>query len=194
MWIQSDVLAGPSYNVSGDRLALFTRGGEEGQRDSNILRLYDIKRKNGRHPIFETELEAFPIVKKVHAGNPDNGVEPWVEYIEGEVTCSVFSPDGIYLAVARNDNEVHVYDSRNLGRGVLYRFCHQDPNRDTPGYRGYGIVEAQWAPNFDGRGLGLISGGNDGKVSFNEVALSFLMVACRLCPLVGCESGCRKSS
>ena len=84
---------------------------------------------------------------------------------DGEVNCAAFSPDGIFLAVARNDNVVHVYDSRNLERGVLYSFQHNYPNREVAGFKGFGIVEAQWVTSFDGRGLGLVSGGNDGKMS-----------------------------
>lgn len=125
------------FPILGERLALFTRG-----LGSHILRLYDIKAKNGREPIFSTELEA-----------PD-GVN---------VNCAMFSPDGIYLAAARSDNVVNVYDSRNLERGVLYKFQHQNPEQKAAGYEGYGIVEAQWVTGFDGRRLGLVSGGNDGK-------------------------------
>lgn len=124
---------------SGQRLALFTRGSME----SHILRLYDIQRKNGRNPITTISLNDF--------------------VTDGEVNCATFSPDGIYLAAARNDNIVDVYDSRNLEEGPLYKFKHQDPNHGTPGIESYGIVEAQWVTGFNGRGLGLISGGNDGK-------------------------------
>jgi len=133
----------------GQRLALFTRGAPE----SNTLRIYDISRKNGRQPTSTVDLEAF-----------SEGGE------EGEVNCTAFSPDGIYLAVARNDNVVHVYDSRNLERGVLHTFQHNYPNREVAGFKGFGIVEAQWVTSFDGRGLGLISGGNDGCVRLWDIS------------------------
>jgi len=128
-------------------LALFTRGPSE----SSILRIYDISRKNGRQPTSTIELETF-----AKEGEDDDG---------GEVNCTAFSPDGIYLAVARNDNVVHVYDSRNLERGVLHYFKHNYPNREVAGFKGFGVVEAQWVSSFDGRGLGLISGGNDGRMT-----------------------------
>jgi WD40 repeat protein len=112
-----------------------------------MLRIYDIDRKNGRQPISTINLEIFA-----------------EEGDDGEVNYTTFSPDGIYLAVARNDNVVHVYDSRNLERGVLHSFKHNYPNREVAGFKGFGVVEAQWVTSFDGRGLGLISGGNDGKV------------------------------
>jgi WD40 repeat protein len=133
-------------------LALFTRS-----QESNTLRIYDISRKDGRQPIFSCDLAEFT---KDGGGDDD-----------GEVNCASFSPDGIYLAVARNDNVVHVYDSRNLERGFLYAFKHNYPNREVAGFKGFGIVEAQWVTSFDGRGLGLISGGNDGK--WHEVSPSF---------------------
>jgi hypothetical protein len=128
-------------------LALFTRGLQE----SNTLRIYDISRKNGRQPISTIDLDTF-----AKEGEDDDG---------GEVNCTAFSPDGIYLAVARNDNIVHVYDSRNLERGVLHCFQHKYPNREVAGFKGFGVVEAQWVTSFDGRGLGLISGGNDGMIT-----------------------------
>jgi WD40 repeat protein len=126
-------------NILGQRLALFTRGSLE----SHILRLYDIQRKDGRSPITTLSLNDF--------------------IADGEVNCAAFSPDGIYLAAARNDNVVDVYDSRNLEDGPLYKFKHKDPNYGTPGIESYGIVEAQWVTSFNGRSLGLVSGGNDGK-------------------------------
>jgi WD40 repeat protein len=129
----------------GQRLALFTRGSME----SHILRLYDIQRKNGRNPIATISLNDF--------------------VTDGEVNCATFSPDGIYLAAARNDNIVDVYDSRNLEDGPLYKFKHQDPNHGTPGIESYGIVEAQWVTGFNGQGLGLISGGNDGCIRLWDV-------------------------
>jgi len=134
----------------GQRLALFTRG----RLASNTLRIYDIGRKNGRQPIFSCDLAEFA----------QEGVDD-----DGEVNCAAFSPDGIFLAVARNDNVVHVYDSRNLERGVLYSFQHNYPNREVAGFKGFGIVEAQWVTSFDGRGLGLVSGGNDGCVRLWDV-------------------------
>lgn len=126
-------------NISGQRLALFTRS----PSGPNTLRIYDISRKNGRQPTSTIDLQLF-------------------EDDDGEVNCAAFSPDGIYLAVARNDNVTHVYDSRNLERGFLHVLKHTYPNREVAGFKGYGVVEVQWVTSLDGRGLGLISGGNDG--------------------------------
>lgn len=117
--------------------------------------MYDIRRKNGGDPVSTINLEKFPVIKRKY---PDGEVES----VSGEINCAVFSPDGIYLAVARNDNIVDVYDSRFLERGFLHRFRHEDPNFNTPGFFGFGIVETQWKESFDGRSLGLITGGNDG--------------------------------
>lgn len=150
-------------DVSGQRLALFTRG----PRESNTLRIYDISRKDGREPIFFCDLAEF---------EKDSGDDE-----DGEVNCAAFSPDGIYLAVARSDNVVHVYDSRNLEKGSLYTFRHNYPNREVAGFKGYGIVEAQWVTSFDGRGLGLVSGGNDGNIT-QKLASTSLNSSC----LSGC--------
>jgi len=135
----------------GQRLALFTRG----LLELNTLRIYDISRKDGRQPIFSCGLTEF-----AKEGEDED---------DGEVNCASFSPDGIYLAIARNDNVVHVYDSRNLERGFLYAFKHDYPNRAVAGFKGFGVVEAQWVTSFDGRRLGLVSGGNDGCVRLWDV-------------------------
>lgn len=135
--------------------------------DEHILRLYDIRRKNGADLVSTINLEKFPVIKRTH---PDGEVES----VLGEINCAVFSPDGIYLAVARNDNIVDVYDSRFLERGFLHRFKHEDPNFNTPGFYGFGVVEAQWKESFEGRGLGLITGGNDGNPHYTPALFTFL--------------------
>jgi len=63
-----------------------------------------------------------------------------------------------------------VYDSRYLECGAMYKFKHQDPNHGTPGTESYGVVEARWVTSFDGRGLGLISGGNDGCIRLWDIS------------------------
>ena len=80
-----------------------------------------------------------------------------------DINALAVSGDGLYIAAARTDNWLDVYDARMLGdgRGPLYRFAHereQDPRvKET-----YGVVKAQWV---DGQpwGFGLVSGGIDGE-------------------------------
>lgn len=130
--------------------------------DSHTLRIYNIRTNEYRRPLFETELEQF-------------------SRDDGEVSRATFSPDGIFLALARNDNDVHVYDSRNLGRGVLYRFSHHNVNSHhntkhmAYGSDAYGVVEANWVTGFDGKALGLISGGDDGKIPARPACVNSYM-------------------
>lgn len=118
----------------GERLALVTKDSTEVH-----MRIYDIKQKNGRRPIYSTVLRNF----------------------YGEISRAVFEPGGIYLALARNDNTTHVYDSRYLDR-VLLEFAHEEG--DTPLKEKFGVVEAHWATSFDTKRIGLLTGGNDGCV------------------------------
>ena len=69
----------------------------------------------------------------------------------------------IYLAVARNDDVTHVYDSRMVGKGPMHAFEHVGAGRNIPGSDSYGIVEAYWVES-SARGLGLVTGGTDGEL------------------------------
>jgi hypothetical protein len=86
---------------------------------------------------------------------------------EDDVTGVRFSPDGLLLAVARSDDELHVYDSRFLGRGrdPMRRFLHWGEDGFVGGDR-WGIVDAVWVDGWCGRGLGIVTGGSDGERSF----------------------------
>src|SRR5882757_1577912 len=89
--------------LPGATLALSTRAPE----NKHLLRIYDTRRRlpKATHLM---ELEPFP--------NHNN--------FEGEVNNSSFSPDGMYLALARNDNRTHVYDQRMWDRGVIFEYIH----------------------------------------------------------------------
>lgn len=79
-----------------------------------------------------------------------------------EVTKAIFSSEGRLLAVARSDNEVHMYDIRALSKGPLAMFKHD--KLDAEGPPGYGVVQASWVEGRDRRRVGIVSGGNDGCV------------------------------
>ncbi|KAG5647482.1 hypothetical protein DXG03_009417 [Asterophora parasitica] len=128
----------------GDRLALLTRGKER----KHTLGIYDVRRK-------DTEAKL-----SLH-------LEPFPAEIEGEVISAAFSSDGIYLALGRNDNCTHVYDSRQLTR-LLFDYKHTGPSRTNPGNESYGVVKVQWVDKSVANQFGLITGGND------EVLLSSL--------------------
>jgi len=134
-----------ALDSNGERLALFTRA----PAGRHILRLYDVRRKLSQDTS-TCDLERFT----------DN--------TDGEVTCATFSRDGIYLAAARSDNRTDIYDTRNIGKGVLHVFEHIGPSRGSPGTESYGVVEAVWVESASRR-LGLVTGGNDGCVRLWDI-------------------------
>ena len=129
--------------ISGSALVHTSRGPNR----EHILRLYDVRRKNGT------------AVKTFH-------IEAFSENVNGEVNSISISPDGIYVAIARNDNRIHVYDYRNFKNGKLYEYEHNGPSPGT-GEPYFGIPCARWAETVYGR-LTLISGGMDGKLTVSD--------------------------
>ena len=109
---------------------------------------------------------------------------------EGEVRAVSFSPDGLLLAVARSDDQLHVYDSRFMGsREPMGRFLHWGEDcclgRDR-----WGIVDAVWVDGWCGRGLGVVTGGSDGEMSHHRLTRSLAHIFLpslheRLRPLLG---------
>ncbi|KAH7913875.1 WD40-repeat-containing domain protein [Hygrophoropsis aurantiaca] len=156
---------------SGDAMALHPDGRTlalmTATSSSHHLRLYDVRR-TGPQPSSSVPL---PPTLTIHP-TAQIPLVPYAKYQSYEVNCASFSPDGLFLAVARNDNITHVYDTRNIGRDVLYGFPHQDPHRGVPGTESYGVVEAQWVTGRGGRGMGLVTGGNDGCVRFWDCGIS----------------------
>lgn len=127
---------------AGDTLALSTQG----KGNTPILRLYNIGSRNGR-------ATATVVLEKYatrHAG------------FEGEVNCSAFSPDGLLLALARNDGQTHVYDVRSLQRGPMYVYEHKGECRAASATDRYGVVKAQWVQSARSGRIGLVTGGEDG--------------------------------
>jgi len=148
--------AGDAATLSpdGTTLVLFTWGKDS----THPVRLYDVRRK--LKTAYETEeLEKFRI-RPVIGSNQGLGDSE-------EVNHASFSPDGRLLAVARNDNALHVYDVRALARGPLSRFEHHDS--DAVGGGGFGVIAANWLQGRDR--IGIVSGGNDGCVRLWEPAL-----------------------
>ncbi|KAG8220956.1 WD40-repeat-containing domain protein [Butyriboletus roseoflavus] len=134
-----------ALSPDGATLVLFTCGKD----NTHPVRLYDVRRK--LKEAYETEkLEKFHVRSHTGSNQELGDLE--------EVNQASFSPDGRLLAVARNDNALHVYDIRALSRGPLCRFQHHDS--DTVGGGEFGIVEAKWIQGRDR--IGIVSGGNDG--------------------------------
>ncbi|KAH0836678.1 WD40-repeat-containing domain protein [Lanmaoa asiatica] len=143
-----------ALSPDGTTLVLFTCGADS----THPVRLYDVRRKSKE--AYETEeLEKFQVRPHIGSNQELVGSE--------EVNEASFSPDGRLLAVARNDNALHVYDVRALSRGPLCRFQHHDS--DTVGGGGFGVVAANWIHSRDR--IGIVSGGNDGCVRLWEPAL-----------------------
>lgn len=141
---------------TGARLALCTAA-----RDgTHFLRLYDIRRKDGQHPLQTIQLDTFFV-------GPDSSPSQ-LEPREGEVRAVSFSPDGLLLAVSRSDDELHIYDSRFMGRNLepMRRFVHWEEDCCLGGDR-WGIVDAVWVDGWCGRGLGVVTGGSDGEIFYH---------------------------
>ncbi|KAI0793404.1 WD40-repeat-containing domain protein [Abortiporus biennis] len=77
-----------------------------------------------------------------------------------------YSPDGIYLALARTDNCVQLYDSRYLRKGChILDLQHQTPsNKDH-----FGVVKIEWVQAAMGS-YGIVTGGADGHVLLWDIA------------------------
>jgi WD40 repeat protein len=92
-----------------------------------------------------------------------------LESRDGEVRAVSFSPDGLLLAISRSDDELHIYDSRFMGRSrePMRRFLHWGDDYCLGGDR-WGIVDAVWVDGWCGKGLGVITGGSDGEI-FNTL-------------------------
>ncbi|KAJ7030655.1 WD40-repeat-containing domain protein [Mycena alexandri] len=123
---------------TGNTAALVTNGGLD-----SFLRIYDVGKKDGS-ATQTCRLETF--------STPDH-----------EVNCMAFSPDSIYVAIGRDDNRTHVYDSRMLGRGILFDFRHSELQLSSNGQSFFGVVGVKWVESRTRR-LGLVTGGNDGCV------------------------------
>lgn len=105
-----------------------------------------------------------------------------------EVNLTSFASDGRYLAVARSDNQTHIYDSRMLTKKPLMKCLHlgkslvlpsdatQGENTKHKRHNHYGVLNAHWATLPSGQ-LQIITGGEDGKVSFFILLLGFITLS-----------------
>lgn len=80
----------------------------------------------------------------------------------GQVLSASFSPDGIFWTCARDDNTVHVWDSRFMGRdGKPLRILRHGPSVDPQD--AYGVTAMTWTDNYASSSAPiLVTGGDDG--------------------------------
>jgi WD40 repeat protein len=136
-------------HLVGDTLAICSMS-----EDAHTLQLYDVARRAFGVPAATARCAPF----RLPPGDVRTG---------GEVTTAAFSPDGLLLACARNDDAVHVFDVRRLTRPIA-QFSHdggRDANEGT-GKGQYGVTQVRWVQEHRrgvGRGLALVSGGGDGE-------------------------------
>ncbi|KAK7024996.1 WD-repeats-region domain-containing protein [Favolaschia claudopus] len=128
---------------TGEQAALVTNDGTD-----SFLRIYDLRTKSS---VATQEIKLLPFNSEGH-----------------EVNSMMFSPDSIYLALGRDDNCAHIYDSRMLNRrgrlqdGPLCNFKHDNMPFSSKEQNFFGVVGVQWVER--GGRLGLVTGGNDGCV------------------------------
>ncbi|KAG7094055.1 hypothetical protein E1B28_007674 [Marasmius oreades] len=161
-----------ALQTDGKTLALFTS-----TKTTNTLRLYDVSTKQ-KKAFKQVALPEFRFLTP--RGGED---EP-----EGAVNSAVFSSDGVFLAVARNDNRTHVYDTRMIERGIVYDFEHTGPSRVLPGEKsyGYGVTSMGWIQLPSSQRLGLVTGGNDGVAPTISLWVYHSMIMCffRMCTIM----------
>jgi len=122
----------------------------------NMLQLYDVSRmqtKAVQGIVQEPFAQRVPIRRDLE-GKPTPSEQL-------EVTSMSFSPDGMYLAMARTDNTVHMYDSRMLSKGALSMYSHEflpySGSSNT-----FGVTGIEWITTRTGQ-FRLLSGGEDGE-------------------------------
>ncbi|KAG9102057.1 hypothetical protein FRC06_002342 [Ceratobasidium sp. 370] len=128
-----------SIDPSGTVIA-FTGGGRDGKPRRHVLRMYDAHRTDW-HPI---SVIGIPSSKT-------NTI--------GEVVEAMWSPDGIHLACARDDNTIDVFDTRWLGqRQSMLVFKHDTDSSMAEGENSelYGVQGVAWFGSDK-----LVSGGAD---------------------------------
>lgn len=139
------------FSPPGNMLALVTGDSNE----NHYLQLYDVRASNPQATVTH-KLEPFVFPPRLGGLNT---APPGHEH-----SCVVFSPDGMYLALARSDNQTHLYDVRMLNseeQGLLCKYRHETVDSETSHY---GIVRAHWLTEERTGYQKLLTGGDDGCV------------------------------
>ncbi|KAI0322689.1 WD40-repeat-containing domain protein [Amylostereum chailletii] len=134
-----------TINPSGQSIVVFTRD----QDAIHKLRIYDVARRNVKHSL---SLDLLPFATTQNDRCMD------------KITAASYSPDERLIAVGRSDDQLHLYDRRNMGKGPILQFKHRENPACRAAQSNGGIARLEWIQAWDGRGLGLVSGGGDGCV------------------------------
>ncbi|KAF8527863.1 hypothetical protein BU17DRAFT_81108 [Hysterangium stoloniferum] len=145
----ANLLFAAVYGIIGGKIALFTS-----HEDRLFFRTYDVRHKLEKH-CAEVELPPGP-------RNPDP------EFCR-EVSKSVWSPDGLLLAVGSNEDDVYIYDVRQLRQSVgpILSLNHKTHTRSH-----FGITVLEWTTEnrfCKTQRLGLLTGGADHCVALWDI-------------------------
>lgn len=142
-------------------ITAFTGSGRGGNPRRHILRLYDVKRTGWQ-------------------GTSQIGIPSSKTESNGEVIDAAWSPDGIHLACAREDNSVDVFDTRWLGQKQCMLVLKHDTDGNSA--ESYGVQGIAWFGSEK-----LVSGGADHCVRVWDVRRD---EPCRVLATLGGGVGC----
>ena len=120
---------------TGSRIALVTQA-----NTCHKLSIFDVR-------VEASKLAAEFIISGIPHGND-------IEHLK-------FDPSGEYLAVGRSDNIVQIFDTR-MGTN-LHTLYHSESISMKPPNERYGITAMEWVVGWHGRGVRLLTGGEDGE-------------------------------
>lgn len=133
------------FNSTAHRIAVISQS----TPSTHMLDMIDIRR--GARPIFHQELPHF---------------KPSSSSNDSEILSCAFSPDGVYLATARDDNEAHVWDSRFMNRSKKPLRILKHGARLTK--HQYGVTGMAWLAHEGSSSTPvLVTGGDDGECPFS---------------------------
>jgi WD40 repeat protein len=128
-------------------VAVISKGNGDEAVNALTLRLYDVRGRHMITPSFRDSERFRPIRQQA------------VRNLKGLVSSMSYSPDDLFLAVARDDNSVDIFDSRFLQEPV--QTCEHAAGEEGSEHV-YGISCMQWLAHREGSPYVLLTGGDDG--------------------------------
>lgn len=148
---------------SGDRLAACIRGQGLPSLEiyaldnSGIQKSSKLSTRSTRHPSFDSSFSTSSSSAQARISLEAFDTQ------QAEVSFCKWSPCGTYIAVARNDDRVDLFDSRFIKYGPVSRMVHGKPIKRTPWKALWGITGLEWVEGAGHGQQALVSGGTDGK-------------------------------